>query len=229
MKTALIIPTRARPALFLRAAQAAIALASGPVEVYGVIDCDETADYQGEPHVTILHSPDSGSSNKAFDWAWRQIDADVIVMCGDDNVFRTQDWDRMLTEHFECDPFMLIALNNGRNRVKLEMFACTRQWAEAVGFILDTRFEHFCADELIERIAKKAQRMTYAMDIVCEHMHPKFGKGEWDETYRMKRGNGGNERDAARLELMLINGEIDAAATRISEAAGKLEEMKEAA
>ena len=234
MNVAVIIATRGRPALFMRAALSALTTAKGSVHVYVVIDQDEPMAEQylvaamEDPRITVLRSPSSGSSNKAFDWGWRQAKSDIIVLCGDDNIFRTDGWDEKAAAYFESDPLLMLSLNDGRRRMKLETICCTRPWAETVGFILDTRFEHFCADELVEKIAKRAGHMHYAMNIVLEHMHPKYGKGEWDETYLVKRTGGGNERDRARLAAMEVSGEIETAAERIRRAAMALKGEAEA-
>lgn len=208
-KLAVIVPTRERPELFKRAAESVLDTAKGDVTVYGVVDYNDPMmpKYLGvgtwkPSRIIILVHPDSGSSNKAIDWAWRQIDFDAILTIGDDGMVRTVGWDTMAWLEFNKDPMVMLSPNDGRNRKKLELVFCTKHWLDAVGFLMDPVFEHFCADEHVERIAQGAGKLRIAKHIIVEHMHPKYGKGEWDAVYRSKRTGGGNDRDRARLAGM---------------------------
>lgn len=236
MKIVVMLPTRARPALFVRAARSAHDTATGKVQIVGVLDHDDQTidEYrrlvakQPDMDVVLLQCPSSGCVPKALDWGYRNVEFDIVVLAGDDGLFRSPGWDVRAAAMLAKDPYLIISTDDGRHRKKLECVCCTRRWPEAVGFLVHPAFEHFCADEHIEKIAKLAGRILFDREFVIEHMHPKYGKGEWDEVYLSKRRGGGNARDLSRLEQMIHNGDVEVAATRIREAAAKLENEAEA-
>ncbi len=226
----LMIPTRERPQLALRTAQSALKTCDEKdrLRIFIGIDHDDPKieDYRqicADNGISLLVSPTSGSVPRCVDWMWRQTEGDILVLGTDDVIFRTQGWDRFLQDKFTRQPYLVISPNDGRNRRKLEQPIITRKWAELVGKFF-AEFHHFCADEWLEQIAVKSGLLAFCMEITMEHMHPKYGKGEWDDVYKRKRNEQGQLRAAEdREKLRACAGEIEEAAIKLCKAASKYE------
>lgn len=228
MKIDVLIPTRERPHLALRTAQSALKTCEEKdrLRIFIGIDCDEPCadEYRkvcAENNIGLLIAPTTGSAPKCIDWMWRQTDGDVLVVGTDDVIFRTQGWDQYLAKQFTRQPYIVISPNDGRKRRKLEQPIVTRKWAELAGCLFPP-FHHFCADEWVEKIASKTGLLCYSLDITMEHMHPKYGKAEWDNVYLRKRDEAGHARQMEDKERLIASADdIEQIAARISAAAAK--------
>jgi hypothetical protein len=204
-----IIPSRERPELAIRCAHSALDTCDEieRVKVYIGIDIDdpkieEYVDRCEENAIELLVSPTSGSAPQCVDWMWRQTGGEIIVLGTDDVIFRTKGWDTFLYKLFERQPYIVVSPNDGRKRRKLEQPIVSRKWCELTGMLFPP-FHHFCADEWIQRIADKSGLLAYCMDITMEHMHPKFGKAQWDDVYMRKRGEEGAKKQVIDKEMLV--------------------------
>jgi hypothetical protein len=106
---------------------------------------------------------------------------------GDDIVFRTYGWDKIVNETFQKydDGIVLVFGDDGDpNKEKnhgTHPFV-TRKWMETLGYFTPP---YFCSDftdtwlnDVAEKIGRKVQ-----VPILTEHMHPAFKKAELDNTY----------------------------------------------
>lgn len=195
----------------LRAAQAVRATCddASRIKIYLGVDHDDPkmAEYTAmcvNNYLPLMVSPMSGSVPRCVDWMWRKTNGDMMLIVTDDVIVRTKGWDSFIEAQFRKQQYLVISPNDGRKRRKLEQPIITRKWAETVGCFFPP-FHHFCADEWIEKVAEQSGLIFYAMEIVFEHMHPKYGKGEWDDVYKRKRDEGGQQRqleDKQRLADM---------------------------
>lgn len=114
----------------------------------------------------------------------------ILMAASDDIAFRTRHWDKKVKAVFaeHPDDFLVAYTNDGRGREKCEHFFTTRRWVDTVGYFMPDGLEHFAGDAWVEDIAKRAGRLRYLHDVVTEHKHFKYGKAEFDETYRRTRG-----------------------------------------
>lgn len=204
MITVALIPTRQRVDGFAAAAQSVFD--TSDALVVGVVDHNDPDLkrylWMNSDRIMVIEHPGSGNVNEAIEYAWRQIEFDQMMVMGDDLRCRTRGWDSIIAKYFEKDPMLLLGIYDVRVRKKLEHFAFTRQWAQTVGFVVPKHFEHFCADECVEKIATAAGKLRFVDEIRVEHLHPKYGKGKWDDVYMSKRNNGSNDRDRKRLDAM---------------------------
>lgn len=125
----------------------------------------------------------------------------LIMMCADDVIFRTKDWDKKITNRLK-NPERTLYLswcddkNQGKNMPTLPILS--KAWVEAVGYFVPKGYVCDFCDVHIQNIAEKLERfgikvMWYHKDIVVEHMHPTVNKGKWDKVYTSRR----NKRDKA--------------------------------
>lgn len=121
---------------------------------------------------------------------------DLFMTGCDDVLFRTPGWDVLLDQAFDQwpDGLGICYTNDGRYRDKCEHWICTRRWAEVLGYMAWPEFEHFCADQWMEEVAKRIGRCRFLREVVTEHMHFKYGKAPRDATYDAKRGKGRDGR-----------------------------------
>lgn len=213
----ILCPSRGRPERFRAMVESALTLAADPahVRIHLILDLDEPRFeeyvHAAELGQVALHvSREKRSVPALLEWVVKSAPMADIVMCGaDDVLFRTQDWDDKVRGALGRYPDGLAVgyPNDGRDREKLEFWAVSRAWIETVGYFAWPDYEHFSADEHVERIAQRCGRLMWMKDVVTEHMHFKYGKAQRDATYAAKRGVGPDgksmsERDAARLEAL---------------------------
>lgn len=224
MKIDVLIPTRERPELMLRNAKSVLETASNPANVSIHVGIDHD-DPKIEKYIKICAEHDlhlmihggSGSVPACVNWMCKNTTGDIVVLSTDDMLFETRGWDDMLVKIFSDHPYVMVSPNLGRGRKKLEAPICTRKWIETAGSMLGEGFEHFCADEWTEKVATQAGMLEYHMEIVLQHLHPKYGHGAWDDVYLRKRVGKGQANDTARLASMA--GQIAEAADRLRTAA----------
>lgn len=197
MQISILCPSRGRPFKLSRMIASAIVLANNPADInfFIGIDKDDLAfsKYMQEirsariwtnrVHVTIenVRTPSITHNNNLAQVAT----GDILVLVGDDCVFRTRGWDSQVLNLWNQYPdnILIAYFNDGRNRQKAEHFAIHKDWIKATGHLCPPIFEHFCLDMWLEWIAKRLQRLIWLPNLVIEHMHPKYGKDEKDETF----------------------------------------------
>lgn len=224
MKIALITPTRGRPQRFAEMVASALATAaqSTRVAVYSMLDADdpELGGYLDPlaPQTVATVQGDRRLLSRAFQWgAERALNdgADVLMMNGDDVLFRTPGWDSKVLEAFARYPDGLALIypadgngnQGGDGDVRGNHWFVTRCWVKVVGCFCPSVFEHFCSDTVPEKIAKQAGRLVSLPEVLVEHMHFKYLKSQKDETYAYARTRDAadrsmSDRDIARMAEM---------------------------
>jgi hypothetical protein len=232
MKIAILCPSRGRPQRFTDMVKSAMATASDVLNVHVMLLVDRDDPCLNEyvqavtPAVTLVVQEERVSCPAALDILAGMTDADLLIAGADDILFRTPGWDRELAHRFATafpDRLGFAFFNDGRDRDKAEHFAVSQEWVKAVGYFMRPEYEHFCADEHVERIAKLVNRRLWLGGITLEHMHFKYGKAAKDQTYAEKRtadaqGKSVSERDNERLRTFDVSGKIAAAAQRVRSA-----------
>ena len=123
--------------------------------------------------------------------------------------------------------YMVVSPNDGRQRRKVEQPIVTRKWLEVTGVLFPEVFHHFCADEWVEKIATKSGLVAYCMEITMEHMHPKYGKAEWDDVYKRKRDEQGHLRQMEDKQALIdLAPQIDELVEKLKVAARVYEEKR---
>lgn len=172
-----------------------MALASIPERVNIILVLDKDEPMQG-PYKRIAEDiagvltqvcPERLSVPGLMSWGAKRAPCDLIMAGADDIVCRTKGWDEALDEAMWPDGLGCVYFNNGDGRDRVEHFAVGKEWVDTLGYFMRPEFKHFCADQWVGDMAKAVGRAKWLKDVTFEHMHAKFGKAEWDETYKSKR------------------------------------------
>ena len=106
---------------------------------------------------------------------------------GDDIVFRTKEWDRILQEKFNEfeDNIVFVFGDDGspHNGTFGTHGFIHRKWVETVGYFVPPYFSSDYNDTWLNEVAQKINRHVH-IPILTEHMHPDFNKGPVDKTHK---------------------------------------------
>lgn len=191
----IVCPTRERANRFEEFVQSAMSLASIPerVNIIGVLDIDEpqVGAYsnvaEDNAGVLLQRCKEKLSVPGLMDWGAKRAPCELIMAGSDDIICRTKGWDEALDSAMWPDGFGCVYFNNGDGRDRVEHFAVGKPWVDALGYFMRPEFKHFCADQWVGDMAKAVGRAKWLEHVTFEHMHAKYGKAKWDETYKAKR------------------------------------------
>lgn len=186
----ILCPTRNRLDAMRRLVQSARETAANPTEIefiFYVDDDDEaSATLADELGATTVRGPRIVLS-EMWNRCWDEAKYDVAMHCGDDIIFRSQNWDLHVLYAFERYPDK-IALVHGRDGYQDAALATHgflhRRWVEALGYFVPPHFSSDYNDLWNTEIADAVGRRVYLPEIYTEHMHPVIGKGTWDQTHQ---------------------------------------------
>ncbi len=121
---------------------------------------------------------------------------EIVMQAGDDILFKTKGWDDQVRRAFATFPDRL-AFVHGDDGIYGHKFGTHgfmhRAWKDAVGYFVPPYFSSDMADVWLNDVANLVNRRIF-LPFITEHMHPVFGKGEWDKTHkeRLARGDKDN-------------------------------------
>ena len=177
-----LCPSRGRPKELRRMMESALDTSYNPNCVDFLVyvdDNDKTRDKY--PDASIIGPP--LPLGPAYQYLYNHSLAPIVMMAADDLIFRTKDWDRELINLApEHNCFVCSFDDLGRPRKENGHPFIGRKFVELVGYFTYPRLKHSCVDNWVVDIANKAGCFLYA-DFIIEHVHPKYQKGEWDNTY----------------------------------------------
>ena len=215
-----LLPTRGRPQNVTRLARTAWSTAEAGIEF--VFYCDDDAPgsvpdaVAAEPGVQVITGPRIVLS-QTWNECLAKASADIFMYCGDDIVFRTPGWDRLVTGAFGRYPDR-IALVYGDDLIhgeRLSSHGCAhRNWTDATGDLTPPWFSSDCADAWLYDVAGMIGRRVYLPGMVTEHCHPIAGKAEWDQTHAERLARHARDNVGALYESLLHEREADAAKLR---------------
>lgn len=103
---------------------------------------------------------------------------------GDDHRVRTLGWDRALTE--AAGPIGIAYGDDLTQGVELPTAVVMgADIVRALGQMVPPTLRHLFVDDYWKALGIGMGRLTYAPEIVIEHMHPSAGKAEMDESYQI--------------------------------------------
>lgn len=174
----ILCPTRGRPDQFKRMVESAEDTAYGGVNILAYVDSDDASDYPGW---VVRGKP--LPLGPAYQHLYERSVSSIVMMAADDIVFRTKSWDKAIHDIAPTDGVFVISYDDlGRPKKEDGHPFIGRKFIEAVGYLTYPKLSHSCVDNWAVDIAKGAGRFFYS-DVVIEHLHPKYRKGEWDQTY----------------------------------------------
>lgn len=165
------------------------AQASGPVEFVFYVDDDAQdsvpADLRACSDVTGVRGPRIVLSQMWNECA-KTASGDILMQCGDDIVFGSPAWDAEVRTAIEAYPDRIV-LAYGDDRAHGQNLATHsfqhRRWSEVTGYFVPPYFSSDFNDLWLHEVAAAIKRLVYLPQVVTEHMHPAFSKGEWDQTH----------------------------------------------
>jgi hypothetical protein len=207
-KISLLLPTRGRPLFMQRVVESAIETAKHPEDLQFIfyIDIDDelsqakveelATTYNGscwqEDHCTIKYTVGERIVlSKMWNEVYKLADADIVMHCGDDIIFRTLAWDVTVRNKFDEYPDK-IAFVHGFDGLQHQSFGTHgflhRNWVTTVGYFVPPYFSSDYNDTWLNNVADMIGRNCY-VEIYTEHMHPGAGKHFYDQTHqdRLKR------------------------------------------
>lgn len=165
--------------MFKRMLDSARQTASGEFQILGYFDLDDprSGEYPGG-----LFGP-----RKYLGPAYQELfdicAGDIVMMCADDLVFKTKGWDQRVVEAMPKDLVGLVSFDDLSKKEHGHPFI-GRKFIELMGYLCHPKIKHSCIDNWVVDIAKEVNRFLYLGDVVIHHTHPKYGSGEWDDTYK---------------------------------------------
>lgn len=205
-----LCPSRGRPDTAHDAYEAFLATReSDQSEMVFVLDEDDPkgTEYQ----VPLIRVPRgrpgmTDALNRAVEQVWDA--AEVIGFVGDDHRFRTPGWDRVFLDHLRMVDGGL-AYGNDRNwpngEIPTQIFASSEIW-KALGWMALPTARHLYLDNAWRVIGDTIERLYYFPDVVIEHMHPAYAKGQWDDQYLSYNNEATFSEDRAAFEEWLASG-----------------------
>jgi hypothetical protein len=197
----LLVPTRSRPQQVSELWSSAQEHASRPDEVELVlyIDDDDPNPVDASNllgRVQVVYGERIVLS-EMWNECWRRALGDIFMHCGDDIRFRTSMWDLEVRNAFDRYPDGIVFVHgdDGYWGDKLGTHGfLSRRWTEVVGTFCPPYFSSDYNDAWFTDVARELGRKVYLPNVVTEHMHPAFGKGELDQTHRdrLERGQRDN-------------------------------------
>lgn len=222
-----LCPTRNRAASVRRMVMTALATAAGPAEFVFYTDDDDIrsreilVELKDPGHViTVITGPRIVLS-QMWNACAEKARGDIFMQCGDDIAFRTPGWDVAVREAIEQFPDRIAFAHgdDGGQGAALGTHGFVhRRWTEVLGYFVPPYFASDFNDVWLTDLADRIGRHVYLPHVLTEHMHPAWGKGEWDgthqerlarhaatdpaATYAAKREE--RERDAEKLRAAML-------------------------
>ena len=210
----ILCPTRNRPQNIERMWKSIVKTAYNPMSIELVIyvdDDDKSYDKLSIPHIKV-RGPRivlSDTWNKCAKIA----EYNILMYAGDDIVFKTSNWDKVVTQTFNKFEDK-IAFVFGRDGSVHDGNYGThgfvhRKWFDTLGYISPPLFSGDYSDTWINDVAKLVGRHVH-IDILTEHLHPDFKKSELDATYIEKYERMKKEKTADLYFSLNAERQIDA-------------------
>lgn len=196
------VPTRERPKSINRLIKCIRDTAKYPDKIQIIFRIDKD-DKVSKATIDAIKSPfkidciigDRGNLSDMWEDCWETAKADLIMMCADDVIFRTKNWDDTILQKAvnpKDTPYFIWGNDKIQGAGLATLPIMSRKWVELVGYFVPRGYAVDYCDTHLDQIARLAKKggvdvMTYFNDIVFEHMHPNNGKAPNDKVYQWRR------------------------------------------
>ncbi len=212
MNFSILIPTRSRPNNVERVLNS-ILDTSGDIKNVEVLfyydEDDEIFKNELKRIIDVFHDfnfsfftekPGIVKYNNWWDYLYKKSVGKYIMHGGDDLVFRTKNWDIILSSGIEeqitknGDRILLAGTWDGAEDHKdgclITHSILTKDMVENLGYFTTGYFSSNFNDTWFTEIAKKIDRLYYRGDILIDHLHPFYNKGLNDDVYKKQQESG---------------------------------------
>lgn len=200
----LLCPTRGRPTGVREFAESALGTAAGAVEIVFVADSDDAEGASAirlldreHPHVTSVIVDERLVLSEYWNLAAAIASGSILGHMGDDIRFRTPGWDQAVRGAFAHFPDRIAFVygDDGNQHEALGTHGfLSREWVSTVGYFVPPYFSSDMNDLWLHEVAGALNRRVYLPEVVTDHLHPDFGKGELDATHRERIERGARDR-----------------------------------
>lgn len=185
----ILLPSRGRPENLERLALSALSHADDPEDIELIVyideDDDSYKDWEYPEAVKIFVTPRTVLS-EYWNMAYDKAQGPYYMHCGDDIVFQTQGWDSRVKEAFDKYPDKIVLVYGDDGDPADKQFGTHsflhKNWVDAVGYFVPPYFSSDFNDTWLNDVADMIDRKV-KIDILTEHMHFAFRKGELDLTH----------------------------------------------
>ncbi len=184
-----------------------------PVEVVFYMDSDDPDSHATAVELGVKHViGERIVLSDMWNVAAAQASGDILMMCGDDIVFRTPGWDQKVIDAFDEYPDK-IALVYGNDLIQHDRLATHpfihRNWYDAVGYLVPNGFSCDWSDMWLNEVAIALGRRHYLPNVITEHVHPVMGKARLDDNHRERLARGRRDNVRALYEAREAERAVD--------------------
>lgn len=199
MKFSLLLPTRGRPQKLNRLLKSIEETMSHEheIEVQTWIDSDDKStigyiDHIPEFPFRVVRNVKERNAHVLggkWNWLYRNADAEVYMICGDDLVFRARGWDTRIADTISKYPDRIVMVFGGDlGHIGTHPFL-TKNVCETLGYITWEESPSWYHETWLIDIFERLKRITREIrvirldGVIIEHMHYQHGKAKADKTY----------------------------------------------
>ncbi len=195
MKISILCPTRERPQNVSRLVDSIEKTARIMPEIVFYVDDDDDTFPQcfNSPDLKVVRGPRILMS-EMWNRCVEASTGDILMMGGDDLIFRTKGWDDDVRRAFASFPDRLVFVHGDDGHWGKDFGThgfLHRSWVDAVGYLCPPHYASDYNDTHVNDVANLINRRVY-LPFVTEHMHPAWGKGEWDKTHKERLARQGD-------------------------------------
>jgi len=183
-----LVPSRGRPDRAADMVRSVVGTAEGPVAVRVLVDADdpslpayEAADLEGQGLVVL---PTREGYARALNSEAKVVrgDFEILGAFGDDVLFRTFGWDRMI-ENALAEPGIAYGNDLVHAAGHPTAIFMSSLIAKALGWLALPYSRHLWVDDAWKLLGERTGTLRYVPETLFEHMHPVVHKAEMDQTY----------------------------------------------
>lgn len=194
------LTTRSRPQLAERAIRSVIDNSvSEDYRIWVTVDFEDRCDYSlisTLKNVCVCSAKETGSKisaiNRDLDFI-KDMEWDILVNLSDDQVFIMKGFDDMIRNQFEdydvdgyeIDPDLdyFVHFPDGNRSDLCTMSIIGREYFNRDGYIYNPEYLTECCDDEAQEVAKLRGCYKFVNEHIFNHLHPAYGKSEWDSNY----------------------------------------------
>lgn len=193
-KLLIIHPSRGRPQMALDHANMLMRNMAGKLKFHYVfsLDCDDRTlpKYAESLRSCVFSKEIIIAENKgiinAINRAAAQLDDEDMIFNMSDDIASIPGWDARLKDFVEGIPspeylVLPVDMDNGENVPVIQMMSAALY--RRLGYLIPDCYDSMYADNDLLESCKLLNVVFACRGLGFEHLHPNYGKGQWDETY----------------------------------------------
>lgn len=211
MSIIVICPSRGRPHKAEEGYQAFLATRTREdSKMVFVVDADDATfnDYVKAKVPVVTYGHEGGGMGPPLNAAAADLALhySILGFIGDDHRFRTRAWDQDIEDVLK-KPGMAFGNDLARNDIPTQVFMSS-VIVQALGWMSLPGAKHLYLDNTWRALGDLTGCLAYLPDVVIEHVHPFYGKGEMDEGYARVNQHSMYEHDSLVFQQWVESGRM---------------------